>query len=91
MYGPASSSYLRPQDRVGTWLDTPFGQIYILSEVEQFALRQFLDENLANHFSRPSVAVRRPIVRVRFLFDLISYWDAQVQLKPFILNEIHVF
>ena len=31
----------------------PFGPIYSLSEVEQFALRQFLDENLANHFIRP--------------------------------------
>ena len=32
----------------------PFGLIYSLSEVEQLALRQFLDENLSNHFIRPS-------------------------------------
>ena len=32
----------------------PFGPIYSLSEVEQLALRQFLDENLSNHFIRPS-------------------------------------
>ena len=32
----------------------PFGPIYSLSEVEQYALRQFIDENLANHFIRPS-------------------------------------
>ena len=32
----------------------PFGPIYSLSEVEQLALRQFLDENLANHFICPS-------------------------------------
>ena len=32
----------------------PFGPIYSLSEVEQLALRQFIDENLANHFIRPS-------------------------------------
>ena len=32
----------------------PFGPIYSLSEVDQFALRQFLDENLANHFTCPS-------------------------------------
>ena len=32
----------------------PFRPIYSLSEVEQLALHQFLDENLANHFIRPS-------------------------------------
>ncbi len=32
----------------------PFGPIYLLSEVEQLALRNFLDENLANEFIRPS-------------------------------------
>jgi len=32
----------------------PFGLIYSLSEVEQLALRNFLDENLANEFIRPS-------------------------------------
>jgi hypothetical protein len=32
----------------------PFGPIYSLSEVEQLALREFLDENLSNHFIRPS-------------------------------------
>ena len=32
----------------------PFGPIYSLSEVEQLALRTFLDENLANEFIRPS-------------------------------------
>ena len=32
----------------------PFRLIYSLSEVEQFALCQFIDENLANHFIRPS-------------------------------------
>jgi len=32
----------------------PFGPIYSLSEVEQIALRTFLDENLANEFIRPS-------------------------------------
>ena len=32
----------------------PFGPIYSLSEVEQLALRIFLDENLANEFVRPS-------------------------------------
>jgi len=32
----------------------PFSPIYLLSEVEQLALRQFLDENLANQFIRPS-------------------------------------
>jgi hypothetical protein len=30
-----------------------FGPIYSLSEVEQLALREFLDENLTNHFIRP--------------------------------------
>ena len=34
----------------------PFGPIYSLSEVEQLALRQFIDENLANHFIRPSLS-----------------------------------
>lgn len=32
----------------------PFGPIYSLSEVEQLALREFLDENLKNDFIRPS-------------------------------------
>ena len=32
----------------------PFGPIYSLSEVEQLALREFLDENLKNEFVRPS-------------------------------------
>jgi hypothetical protein len=32
----------------------PFGLIYSLSEVEQLALKMFLDENLANRFIRPS-------------------------------------
>ena len=32
----------------------PFGPIYSLSEVERFALREFLDENLKNQFVRPS-------------------------------------
>ncbi len=32
----------------------PFGPIYSLSEVEQLALHQFIDENLANHFIHPS-------------------------------------
>ena len=32
----------------------PFSPIYSLSEVEQLALREFLDENLKNHFIRPS-------------------------------------
>jgi len=32
----------------------PFGPIYSLSEVEQLALREFLDENLKNQFIRPS-------------------------------------
>jgi len=32
----------------------PFSPIYSLSKVEQVALRQFLDENLANQFIRPS-------------------------------------
>jgi len=32
----------------------PFSPIYSLSEVEQVALQQFLDENLANQFIRPS-------------------------------------
>jgi len=31
-----------------------FGPIYLLSEVEQLALRDFLDENLTNKFIRPS-------------------------------------
>jgi len=31
-----------------------FGPIYLLSEVEQLALRDFLNENLANKFIRPS-------------------------------------
>ena len=31
-----------------------FGPIYSLSEFEQLALRNFLDENLANEFIRPS-------------------------------------
>jgi hypothetical protein len=35
-------------------LSPPFGPIYSLSEVEQLALREFLDENLSNHFIRPS-------------------------------------
>jgi len=32
----------------------PFSPIYSLSEVEQVALQQFLDENLANQFICPS-------------------------------------
>jgi hypothetical protein len=32
----------------------PFGPIYSLSEVEQLALQQFIDENLASHFIQPS-------------------------------------
>ena len=32
----------------------PFGPIYSLSEVERLALREFLDENLTNHFIRSS-------------------------------------
>jgi hypothetical protein len=32
----------------------PFGPIYSLSEVEQLVLREFLDENLTNHFIHPS-------------------------------------
>jgi len=32
----------------------PFGPIYSLLEVEQLALHEFLEENLANHFIRPS-------------------------------------
>jgi len=39
---------------LGDGMTPPFGPIYSLSEVEQFALRQFLDENLSNHFIRPS-------------------------------------
>jgi hypothetical protein len=32
----------------------PFGPIYSLSEVEQLALQEFLDDNLKNQFIRPS-------------------------------------
>jgi hypothetical protein len=32
----------------------PFGPIYLLSEVEQLALKEFLNENLANQFIHPS-------------------------------------
>jgi hypothetical protein len=32
----------------------PFGPIYSLSEVEQLALREFLDDNLKNQFIHPS-------------------------------------
>ena len=44
----------------------PFGPIYSLSEVEQLALREFLEENLANHFIRPSSSpAGAPILFIR--------------------------
>lgn len=39
-------------------------------------------------FSRDLAKV---IVWVRFLFDLSSYWNVQVQSKPFILEETSVY
>jgi len=47
----------RPHDHHIDLMDDttpPFGPIYSLSEVEQLALREFLDENLKNQFIRPS-------------------------------------
>ena len=44
----------------------PYGPIYSLSEVEQLALREFLNENLANHFIRPSQSsAGAPILFIR--------------------------
>ena len=44
----------------------PYGPIYSLSEVEQLALREFLSENLANHFIRPSQSsAGAPILFIR--------------------------
>ena len=47
----------RPYDHkieVEPGMTPPFGPIYLLSEVEQLALQDFLDKNLANKFIRPS-------------------------------------
>jgi hypothetical protein len=59
----------RPYDhKIDIELDTtpPFSPIYSLSEVEQLALREFLDENLANHFIRPSSSsAGAPILFIR--------------------------
>jgi hypothetical protein len=44
----------------------PFGPIYSLSKVEQLALRKFLDENLSNHFIRPSqLSAGAPILFIK--------------------------
>ena len=44
----------------------PFSPIYSLSEVEQLALHEFLEENLANHFIRPSSSpAGTPILFIR--------------------------
>jgi len=55
----------RPHDHHIDLMDDttlPYGPIYSLSEVEQLALREFLDENLNNQFIRPSQSPTRPPV-----------------------------
>jgi len=42
------------KDRKEDGATPPFGLIYSLSKVEQLALCEFLDDDLANHFIRPS-------------------------------------